>query len=344
MTMLNKTILITGGAGFIGSWLVRVVLREHPDWHVINLDALTYAGNLDNLKDVSSQPNYEFVHGSINDRTLVSALMEKADYCIHVAAETHVDRSIEDASIFAETNVLGTQVLLDAAKQFGIEKFVLVSTDEVYGTLPLDSDEKFTENTPLNPTNPYSATKAGADMLAMSYFKTHKLPLCITRCGNNYGPNQYPEKLIPFFMLKLMNNEQVPLYGDGLNVRDWIFVEDHAEGILAVLEKGHVGEVYNIGGGLCDLGELNNRIITQKLINAFGKDESCIRYVEDRLAHDRRYAMDATKITTQLGWEPKVSFESGLEQTIQWYKENPEWIQNVIARQQQEKSAQKCLV
>ena len=341
MDRQSKTVLITGGAGFIGSWLIRVVLRSHPQWKIINLDALTYAGNLDNLRDIENNSGYQFVNGSINDVTLVNKLMKQADYCVHVAAETHVDRSIQNAQIFAETNVLGTQVLLDAAKNSAIEKFVLVSTDEVYGTLDLNSNAKFTEETPLNPTNPYSATKAGADLLALSYYKTHQLPVCITRCGNNYGPNQYPEKLIPFFMLKLMNNEKVPLYGDGLNVRDWIYVEDHAEGILKVLELGQLGEVYNIGGGLCDLGELNNKIITHKLLNAFGKDDSSIQYVTDRLAHDRRYAMDARKIKRELNWEPKVSFEAGLEKTIQWYKSNSDWIQKVIQKQQEQNA---CLV
>lgn len=329
-----KRILVTGGAGFIGSWIIRTLLNEWPDCHVMNLDALTYAGNLENLSDIENNPRYEFIHGDIRDEVLLERLMSQADACIHSAAHTHVDRSIDDPAIFTETNVLGTQRVLEAARKAGIQKFVLVSTDEVYGSLDLDSDDLFTEKTPIDPSNPYSASKAGADLLALSYVNTFNFPLCITRCGNNYGPNQYPEKLIPFFLLKIQKGEKVPVYGDGLNVRDWIFVEDHARAVMTVLEKGHPGEVYNISAGQ----QLNNRFVTKELLAAFSKTDSDenLEFVSDRPAHDRRYALDSSKLRTQLGWCHKTNFQDGLKRTIAWYAENPDWVNNILERERRE--------
>lgn len=333
----GKTLLITGGAGFIGSWLVKTALRRFPETKIINVDALTYAGNLENLKEIESHPNYQFVLGNICDETLVNSLMQQVDYVIHSAAQTHVDRSIDSSYPFVETNVMGTQVLLEAALKNNIKKFVLVSTDEVYGSLTLESTERFTENTGLNPTNPYSASKAGGDLLALSYAKTHNFPLCITRCGNNYGPYQYPEKLIPFFLSRLIKGEDVPVYGDGKHVRDWIFVEDHAQAILTVLEKGETGGVYNISAD----DECDNLAIIKQLMMALNVEdpESHLRFVPDRPAHDRRYSLESSKIRT-LGWQPKTHLQSGLEKTIQWYQENPEWIQNILQRQKNEQVPQ----
>ncbi|MDD3012230.1 MAG: dTDP-glucose 4,6-dehydratase [Candidatus Gastranaerophilales bacterium] len=319
-------LLVTGGAGFIGSCFIRHIIDKYPDYKIINLDLLTYAGNIDNLKDIENNPNYTFVQGNICDKKLVADLMSQVDCCLNFAAETHVDRSITGPEIFVYTNILGTQNLLEFAKEFKIQRYIQVSTDEVYGTL--GSTGYFTETTPLAPNSPYSASKAGADLLVRSYFETFKTPALITRCSNNYGPYQYPEKLIPLFIKNLLNNKQVPVYGDGMNVRDWLYVYDHCSAIDAVLHKGKEGEVYNIGGN----NEKANIEITKLLINALGKDESMINYVEDRLGHDRRYAIDSSKIQNKLGWQPEVCFEEGIKLTIKWYINNQKWIDSIEAK------------
>ncbi|MBR6099239.1 dTDP-glucose 4,6-dehydratase [bacterium] len=317
------TLLVTGGAGFIGSCFVRHILNKYSDYKVINLDALTYCGNLENLKDVENNPNYKFVHGNICDKKLVRELISESDFVINFAAESHVDNSINSPEIFIETNVHGTLNLLQAAKELGVERYLQVSTDEVYGTL--GKDGYFYETTPLAPNSPYSASKAGADMLVRAYYETYKLPTLITRCSNNYGPYQYPEKLIPFFISKLLKGEKVPVYGDGLNVRDWLYVYDHCNAIDTVLHNGKVGEVYNIGGH----NEKTNLEITHLILNAMGKDESYIEHVTDRLGHDRRYAISNDKITNELGWKPSITFEEGIKLTIEWYLNNQEWIKHI---------------
>ncbi len=316
-------LLVTGGAGFIGSCFARHILKKHPDYKIINLDALTYAGNIENLDDIKDNANYKFVHGNICDRNLVRELMSEVDCVVNFAAESHVDNSIKHPEIFIETNVQGTLNLLQAAKELGVDRFLQVSTDEVYGTL--GKTGYFYETTSLAPNSPYSASKAGADMLVRAYFETYKMPVLNTRCSNNYGPYQYPEKLIPFFISKLLKNEKVPVYGDGLNVRDWLYVYDHCEAIDVVLHKGKIGEVYNIGGH----NEKTNMEITKLILNAMGKDESHIQYVEDRLGHDRRYAISNDKITSELGWSPSITFEEGIKLTIDWYLNNQEWMQNI---------------
>ncbi len=317
------TLLVTGGAGFIGSCFVRHELKKHPDYKIINLDALTYCGNIENLKDIENNPNYRFVHGNICDKKLVKDLISECDCVINFAAESHVDNSIKHPEIFIETNVQGTLSLLQASKELGIERFLQVSTDEVYGTL--GKTGYFYETTPLAPNSPYSASKAGADMLVRAYRETYGLPTLNTRCSNNYGPYQYPEKLIPFFISQLLKGEKVPVYGDGLNVRDWLYVYDHCEAIDVVLHKGKVGEVYNIGGH----NEKTNLEITHLILDAMGKDASSIKYVEDRLGHDRRYAISNDKITSELGWQPSVTFEEGIKITIDWYLNNQDWIKSI---------------
>lgn len=317
------TILVTGGAGFIGSCYVRHILKKHPEYKVINIDALTYCGNLENLKDVENNPNYTFVHGNICDRELVRDLIKSCDCVVNFAAESHVDNSIKHPEIFVETNVQGTLNLLQACKELGIERYLQVSTDEVYGTL--GKMGYFYETTPLAPNSPYSASKASADLLVRAYYETYKLPVLNTRCSNNYGPYQYPEKLIPFFISKLLRGEKVPVYGDGLNVRDWLYVYDHCEAIDEVLHKGQIGQVYNIGGH----NEKTNLEITHLILDAMGKDESSIEYVQDRLGHDRRYAISNDKITAELGWEPSVTFEQGIKMTIDWYLNNQDWIKHI---------------
>jgi dTDP-glucose 4,6-dehydratase len=312
-------LLITGGAGFIGSNLVRHMVNTYPQYHVVNLDALTYAGNKDSLKDLEGNSNYQFVHGDITDAELVDGLMPGVGAVLHLAAESHVDRSITDPGAFVRTNVMGTQVLLDAAKRHGVERFVHVSTDEVYGSL--GPTGFFTEETPLAPNSPYSASKAGSDLLARAYYETFKFPTLITRCSNNYGPYQFPEKLIPLFITNLMEDAQVPVYGDGLNVRDWLHVEDHCRAIDAVLHRGTPGEVYNIGGN----NEKTNMEITRTILSKLNKPESLIRYVQDRPGHDKRYAIDAGKMKRELGWEPRYTFETGIDQTIQWFLANEAW-------------------
>lgn len=317
------TVLVTGGAGFIGSCFVRHELKKHPDYKIINLDALTYCGNLENLKDVENNPNYIFVHGNICDRNLVRDLVKEADLVVNFAAESHVDNSIKHPEIFVETNVQGTLNLLQASKELGVERYLQVSTDEVYGTL--GKTGYFYETTPLAPNSPYSASKASADMLVRAYRETYGLPTLNTRCSNNYGPYQYPEKLIPFFISQLLKGEKVPVYGDGLNVRDWLYVYDHCEAIDVVLHKGKVGEVYNIGGH----NEKTNMEITRLILDAMRKDESSIKYVEDRLGHDRRYAISNDKITSELGWKPSLTFEEGIKITIDWYLNNQEWMKSI---------------
>ena len=290
-------ILVTGGAGFIGSCFIRHILKKYKDYKVINIDALTYAGNIENLNDIKNNQNYKFVHGNICDKELVRELMKEVDCVVNFAAESHVDRSITGPEIFIETNVKGTLNLLQAAKDARIERFLQVSTDEVYGSL--GKTGYFYETTPLAPNSPYSASKASADLLVRAYYETYKMPVLNTRCSNNYGPYQYPEKLIPFFISKLLKGEKVPVYGDGLNVRDWLYVYDHCSAIDTVLHKGNIGEIYNIGGH----NEKTNIEITKLILNAMGKDESYIEYVQDRLGHDRRYAISNDKIQSKLGWE-----------------------------------------
>ena len=306
---------------------VRHMLKKHQDYKIINIDALTYAGNIANLDDVKNNPNYTFVHGNICDKKLVRELISECDAVVNFAAESHVDRSITNPEIFIETNVQGTLNLLQASKELGVDRYLQVSTDEVYGTL--GKTGYFYETTPLAPNSPYSASKASADLLTRAYYETYKLPVLNTRCSNNYGPYQYPEKLIPFFISQLLKGEKVPVYGDGLNVRDWLYVYDHCEAIDTVLHKGKVGEVYNIGGH----NEKTNMEITHLILEAMGKDESSIKYVQDRLGHDRRYAISNDKITSELGWKPSLTFEQGIKITIDWYLNNQEWIKSIEAKQ-----------
>ncbi len=316
-------LLVTGGAGFIGSCFVRHILNTYSDYKVVNLDALTYCGNLENLNDVKDNPNYTFVHGNICDHDLVRDIIKDVDCVVNFAAESHVDNSIKHPEIFVETNVQGTLNLLQACKELGIERYLQVGTDEVYGSL--GKTGYFYETTPIQPNSPYSASKASADLLVRAYYETYKLPVLNTRCSNNYGPYQYPEKLIPFFISQLLKGEKVPVYGDGLNVRDWLYVYDHCKAIDVVLHKGRVGEVYNIGGH----NEKTNMEITHLILDAMGKDESSIKYVEDRLGHDRRYAIANDKIQSELGWEPSVTFEEGIKLTIDWYLNNQDWIKSI---------------
>ena len=324
MNQDERRILVTGGAGFIGSNFVNFVMSQRPNWRIVNLDALTYAGNLENLKEIADNPHYEFVHGDIRDRQAVVKAMTGCDSVVHFAAESHVDRSIADASPFVSTNVLGTQVMLDACREVGsIERFVHIGTDEVYGELPLDRpDLLFTEETPLKPSSPYSASKASADLLALSFQQTFDLPVMVTRCSNNFGPKQYPEKVIPLFVTNLIDSLKVPLYGDGLNVRDWLHVTDHCEAILAVLERGRVGEVYNIGGN----NERSNVDLTHTILQLLGCSKDMIQPDQDRLGHDRRYTIDSSKIKAELGWQPSRSaWPDALADTINWYKANESW-------------------
>lgn len=313
-------VLVTGGAGFIGSNFVLYMLKQHPDYRIINLDALTYAGNLENLAAAQANPHYQFVKGDIADRALVEGIFQQGiDIVVNFAAESHVDRSILEPDIFVKTNVMGTQVLLDAAKKFNVKKFVQVSTDEVYGTL--GETGLFTEETPLAPNSPYSASKAGGDLLVRAYHETFGLHVNITRCSNNYGPYQFPEKLIPLMIANALNDKPLPVYGDGLNVRDWLYVEDHCSAIDLVMHEGVNGEVYNVGGN----NERTNIQIVKTVLAELGKPESLIAYVKDRPGHDRRYGIDATKITRELGWKPQYHFESGIKKTIQWYLDNQDW-------------------
>ncbi|WP_088292030.1 dTDP-glucose 4,6-dehydratase [Bacillus mycoides] len=325
-------VLVTGGAGFIGSNFVRYMVKKYPEYNIVNLDALTYAGNLENLKDVEELSNYKFVKGDIADRQFINQLFkeEKFDYVLNFAAESHVDRSITNPDIFIQTNIQGTQVLLDAAKNAEVKKYLQVSTDEVYGTL--GETGYFTEETPLASNSPYSSSKAGADLLVRAYHETFGLPVNITRCSNNYGPFHFPEKLIPLMIINALNDKQLPVYGDGLNVRDWLHVEDHCQAIDLVLHKGKNGEVYNVGGN----NERTNIEIVKTILKALDKPESLIKYVTDRPGHDRRYAIDATKLREELGWSPNYNFDTGIEQTIKWYLENQDWWKNIISGEYQE--------
>jgi dTDP-glucose 4,6-dehydratase len=325
-------LLITGGAGFIGSNFVRFMVNKYPQYQIVNLDLLTYAGNLENLKDIEDKPNYKFVKGDIADRSFVNNLFEqeKFDYVINFAAESHVDRSITNPEIFVQTNIQGTLALLDAAKEIGVKKYLQVSTDEVYGTL--GETGYFSETTPLAPNSPYSASKAGADFLVRAYHETYGLPVNITRCSNNYGPYHFPEKLIPLMIINALHDKELPVYGDGLNVRDWLHVEDHCQAIDLVLHNGRDGEVYNVGGN----NERTNIHIVKTILEQLGKPESLIKYVKDRPGHDRRYAIDATKLRTELGWKPKYTFETGIKQTIDWYLNNQEWWQKIISGEYQD--------
>ncbi len=322
-------LLVTGGAGFIGSHYVRTALSGGYEGFspesIVVLDALTYAGNRANLEPVAADPRLRFVEGDIRDTDLVDSVMAAVDQVVHFAAESHVDRSIMGAADFVVTNVVGTQVLLDAALRHGIEKFVHVSTDEVYGSIETGS---WPETHPLEPNSPYSASKASSDLLARAYFRTHQLPVCITRCSNNYGPYQFPEKVIPLFVTNLLDGLSVPLYGEGTNIRDWLHVDDHCRGIQLVLTAGRAGEVYNIGGGT----ELSNRELTEQLLASVGADWSSVRRVEDRKGHDLRYSVDISKIHDELGYEPRMPFEQGLADTVAWYRDNRAWWEPLKSR------------
>ena len=313
-------VLVTGGAGFIGSNFVKYMVDKYPDYNIINLDALTYCGNLENLKDIENKENYSFVKGDIRDKSVVDDLVKKCDYVINFAAESHVDRSISDPEIFIKSNVLGTQVLLNAAKEFGVEKYIQISTDEVYGTL--GETGYFTEKSPIQPNSPYSSSKAGSDLIALAYCETYKMNVTVTNCSNNYGPYQHHEKLIPHMISKALKDEQLPVYGQGLNIRDWLFVEDHCEAIDIVLHQGRKGERYNIGGH----NEKRNIEIVKLILERLGKPESLISYVEDRKGHDYRYAIDPTKLKEEFGWEPKTMFKDGIVKTIDWYIAHPEYL------------------
>src|SRR6266566_935779 len=319
-----RSILVTGGCGFIGSNFIHHLLETDPKLNVVNFDSLTYAGNLANLTAVADDPRYEFIHGDITDRDAVrDAVGRGIDVLINFAAESHVDRSILDSAPFVRTNILGTQVLLDAAKEFKVPRYLQVSTDEVYGSL--GATGFFTEETPLAPNSPYAASKASADMLVRSFIHTFKLPALITRCSNNYGPYQFPEKLIPLFISNLLHDQQVPVYGDGMQVRDWIHVRDHNAAVELVWRKGRAGEIYNIGGRC----EKPNLELTHLLLDLLGKPKSLIRYVQDRPGHDRRYAIDCSKIERELGWKPTITFAEGLADTIRWYIDNQAWVNTI---------------
>jgi len=316
-----KRILVTGGAGFIGSNFVRYMLREHPELDILVLDALTYAGNLENLADVAGDPRFFFFRGDIRDEAMVDNLVPNVDTIVNFAAETFVDRSIHEPADFVTTDVVGTFRLLEAARRHGVERFVHISTDEVYGSVEQGSS---VETDPVEPRSPYSASKAASDLLARSYFVTYGVPVIITRASNNYGPYQHPEKLIPFFITNALEDRPLPVYGDGQQVRDWLYVEDHCSAIDIVLRKGVPGEIYNVGGGF----ERTNLEVTRGILRALGKDESLIKFVKDRPGHDRRYSLDTAKLRS-LGWEPKVSFDEGLPATVRWYVENEGWWKRV---------------
>ena len=320
-------VLVTGAAGFIGSNFVYLLAEKRPDWKVVALDLLTYAGNYKNIEPLINQKKATFERVDIGDVAAVKKLFDaqQFDLVFHFAAESHVDRSIESAAEFVRTNVLGTQNLVDCARRQGVKRFVHVSTDEVYGTL--GETGRFLETTPLDPTSPYSASKASSDLLVLATHKTHQFPAIVTRCTNNYGPYQFPEKFIPLFTTNALEGKELPLYGDGMNVRSWIHVRDHNEAVLLVAEKGRVGEVYNIGG--MAEAELPNRVVAERILGILGKPTSVIKYVTDRLAHDRRYAVDTTKIATELGWKPLIPFEQGLTDTVAWYQENRSWWQDI---------------
>ena len=323
-------IFVTGGAGFIGANYIFYMLREHPEYRIVCLDKLTYAGNLSTLEPIIQNPNFRFEKIDICDREAVCGLFEeeKPDIVVNFAAESHVDRSIEDPEVFLRTNILGTQVLMDACRKYGIQRFHQVSTDEVYGDLPLDKpDLFFTEKTPLHASSPYSASKASADMLVQAYHRTYGLPVTISRCSNNYGPYQFPEKLIPLMIANALADKPLPVYGDGLNVRDWLYVEDHCRAIDLIIHNGRIGEVYNVGGH----NEMSNISIVKLICSELGKPETLIKYVTDRKGHDRRYAIDPDKIHSELGWLPETKFADGIKETVRWYLNNKEWWETIVS-------------
>jgi len=324
------TILVTGGAGFIGGNFVKYMLNRYPDYKIICLDALTYAGNLETLSDILDNPQFGFVKGNIASQKDVFDLFERTrpDMVVNFAAESHVDRSIDNPRIFLETNIIGTQVLMDACRKYGIKRYHQVSTDEVYGDLPLDRpDLFFTEETPIHTSSPYSASKASADLLVLAYYRTFKLPVTISRCSNNYGPYQFPEKLIPLMITRALADEPLPVYGKGENIRDWLYVEDHCSAIDLIIHKGREGEVYNIGGH----NERTNLEVVKAILRVLNKPESLITFVKDRPGHDMRYAIDPAKIHNELGWLPKTKFDDGIKQTVEWYLENRTWWENIIS-------------
>ena len=328
-------ILVTGGAGFIGGNFVQYMVNQYPEDTIINLDNLTYAGNLETLKDIEDKPNYKFYKGDIADREFVYDLFEKErpDVVVNFAAESHVDRSIEDPEIFVRTNVLGTTTLLDAAVKYGVKRYHQVSTDEVYGDLPLDRpDLFFTEETPLHTSSPYSSSKAAADLFVQAYHRTYGLPTTISRCSNNYGPYHFPEKLIPLMISRALDDQPLPVYGNGANVRDWLHVLDHCKAIDLIIRKGKEGEVYNVGGH----NERTNLEVVKTILKALGKPETLITYVEDRKGHDMRYAIDPAKLENELGWVPEYNFDTGIAQTIQWYLDNKEWWQHILSGEYQD--------
>ena len=328
------TILVTGGAGFIGTNFVYYQLQHHPEDRVVCLDALTYAGNLENLTEALKNPRFRFVKGDIADREVVNTLFEeeKPDIVVNFAAESHVDRSITQPELFLRTNIMGTQVLMDACRKYGVQRYHQVSTDEVYGDLPLDRpDLFFTEDTPIHTSSPYSASKASADLLVLAYFRTFHLPVSITRCSNNYGPYHFPEKLIPLMITRALNDQSLPVYGKGENVRDWLYVEDHCAAIDLVMRKGQEGEVYNVGGH----NERTNLDVVKTVLRELGKPESLITFVTDRPGHDRRYAIDPSKIHVELGWLPRTKFDDGIHQTVQWYLDNRQWWEHILAGEYQ---------
>lgn len=319
-------LLVTGGAGFIGSNFIHYWLKKYPQDSIVNFDKLTYAGNLETLQDIEKNPSYTFIKGDICNKDDVMKAMEDIDTVVHFAAESHVDRSIEDALPFVKTNVEGTFVMLEAAKNLDIKRFHHISTDEVFGSLPLDSEEKFTDETKYDPRSPYSASKAGSDHLVRAYHITYGLPVTISNCSNNFGPHHFPEKLIPLAITNLIEGKKVPVYGDGLNVRDWLYVEDHCSAIDAILKKGTIGKTYLVGGLTDDISNID---VVKKILNLMGKGEDMIEYVKDRPGHDRRYAIDWSTIKSELGWEPAYTFDQALEATIKWYQENTQWWKDV---------------
>lgn len=323
-------LLVTGGAGFIGGNFVYYQLNNHPEDEIICLDALTYAGNMSTLSEAMKNPNFTFVKGDIADRECVEKLFEeyKPDIVVNFAAESHVDRSIDDPGLFLRTNILGTQTLMDACRKYGIQRYHQVSTDEVYGDLPLDRpDLFFTENTPIHASSPYSASKASADLIVLAYFRTYNLPVSVSRCSNNYGAYHFPEKLIPLMIYRALNDESLPVYGTGENVRDWLYVDDHCAAIDLIIRKGKAGEIYNIGGH----NERSNLDVVKTILANLGKSEDLITFVKDRPGHDRRYAIDPTKINRELGWSPTTSFDEGIKKTIKWYLENRKWWEDIIS-------------
>lgn len=323
LKIFMKKFLVTGGAGFIGSNFIHHILNKYTDYEIVNLDLLTYAGNLENLENINANPRYSFVKGDICDKKLVDKLVKDCDIIVHFAAESHVDRSILDASDFIKTNIEGTYSLLNAAKKYK-KRFHHVSTDEVFGSLSKE-EPAFNEKTPYDPRSPYSASKAASDHLVRAYFHTHNLPITISNCSNNYGPYHFPEKLIPLIITNLSENKKIPVYGDGMQVRDWLYVEDHCKAIDTIIHKGKIGETYCVGGE----SEKPNIEVVKTILDLFGKGEEMIEYVEDRKGHDRRYAIDISKIRTELGWMPEVSFKDGIKKTVNWFSENESWWKNI---------------